>query len=217
MDYLITNPSKQVFIRLDNNGRPETCSKEIAQKFEISKAKNIVDNLPRTLKRFHFSIQAIPDSIPQINKNIVQEMEKNIIQGNVDYEVTENITQWLDKFGSCEDVLEEAKERQKILLQQLKDVDNKLLDLLHKIELESSKDLYHGWLLYKEIKTNRKNRRVIKDELIIIQNVLENVNSFWLSRKRIQKAVDGLFKRKYRFRIIEEEVETECGVKDVTS
>lgn len=217
MDYLITNPSKQVFIRLDNNGRPETCGREMAQKFESSKAKNIVDHLPKTLKRFHFRAHAIPEITPQINKNIVQEMEKNIIQGNVDYEVTENITQWLDKFGGCADVLDEAKERQKILLQQLEDTDNKLLDLLHKIELEPPKDLYHGWLLYKDVKTNRKNRRIIKDELIIIQDVLEKVNSFWLSRQRIQKAVDGLFKRKYRFRIVEEEKETECGVENVTS
>lgn len=205
MDYLITNPSKKVFIRLDDNGRPETCDRETAQKFESSKAKNIVDHLPKTLKRFHFKAQAFPEITSQVNKNIVQEIEKNIIQGNVDYEVTENITQWIDKFGSCADVLEEAKERQKLLLQQLEDVDNKLLDILHRIELELPKDLYHGWLLYKEIKTNRKNRRVIKDELIIIQDVLEKVNSFWLSRERIQKAVDGLFKRKYRFRIIDEE------------
>lgn len=216
MDYLITNPSKQVFIRLDNNGRPETCSRETAQKFERSKAKNIIDHLPKTLKRFHFRAQAIPEITPQINKNIVQEMEKNIIQGNVDYEVSENITQWLDKFGCCADVLDEAKVRQKILLQQLENTDNELLDLLHRIELELPKDLYHGWLLYKEIKSNRKNRRVIKDELIIIQDVLEKVNSFWLSRERIQKAVDGLFKRKYRFRIIEEE-KTECGVTNATS
>lgn len=132
MDYLITNPSKKVFIRLDNNGRPETCGRETAQKFESSKAKNIVDHLPKTLKRFHFRAQAIPEITPQVNKNIVQEMEKNIIQGNVDYEVTENITQWLDKFGSCADVLNEAKERQKSLLQQLEDTDNKLLDILHK-------------------------------------------------------------------------------------
>ena len=216
MDYLITNPSKQVFIRLDNNGRPQTCSKEMAQRFESSKARNIVDHLPKALKRFHFKAQAIPEIASQVNKDIVKEMEKNIIQGNVDYEVTESITQWLDKFGSCADALDEAKQRQKTLMQQLEDIDNKLLDILHRIELEPPKDLYHGYLLYKEIKINRKSRRVMKDELIIIQDVLEKVNSFWLSRERVQKAIDGLFKRKYRFRVVEEEEGTECGVENVT-
>lgn len=71
-------------------------------------------------------------------------------------------------------------------------------------------------MLYKEIKANRKNRRIIKDELLIIQNVLEKVDSFWLSREQIQKAIDGLFKRKYSFRIIEEEEKIECGVENVT-
>lgn len=103
MDYLITNPSGKVFIRLDNNGKPETCCKEMAQKFERSKAMNIVDNLPKTLRRFRFKTQAIPEITSQVSKNILKEMEKNVIQGNVDYEVTENITQWLDKFGSCAD------------------------------------------------------------------------------------------------------------------
>lgn len=205
MDYFIVTPNQKVYIRLDKNGMPETCGNSEAQRFENSKARNIVEHLPKKLKKFHFRVQPIPEITPQVNKNIIHEMERNIIQGNVDYEVTENITQWLDKFGSCADVLNEAKERQKVLLQQLEDTDNKLLDMLHKIELEHPKDLYNGWLLYKEIKNNRKSRRIIKDELIIIQDVLEKVNAFWLSRERIQKAVDGLFKRKYRFRIIEEE------------
>lgn len=205
MNYLITNPTKQVFIRLDNNGRPETCGRETAQKFESSKANNIVDHLPKTLKRFHFKVQAIPEIGTHENKNIVKVIEENIIHENTNFEVTENITQWIYKFGNCADILEEAKQRQKLLLQQLEEADNELIDILHIIEMKPPKDLYHGWLLYKQIKTNRKNRRIIKDELIIIQNVLEKVDSFWLSRKQIQKAIDGLFKRKYKFRIIEEE------------
>ena len=38
MDYLITNPSQKVFIRLNQNGSPEICNKQAAQKFENSKA-----------------------------------------------------------------------------------------------------------------------------------------------------------------------------------
>lgn len=166
------------------------------------------------MKKFKFNVQAIPQIMSYDNKNIIDEIEKNIIHGDVDYELSENITKWLDKFGTCSDVINEAKERQKTLLCQLDYIDNKLLDILHIIELERPKDLYHGWLLYKEIKSNRKNRRIIKDEIIIIQDVLENVNAFWLSRERIQKAIDGLFKRRYRFRIIEEEDKEECCVND---
>lgn len=214
MDYFIVTPNQKVYIRLDRNGMPETCGSSEAQRFENSKARNIVENLPKKLKKFHFRTQAIPEIKPQVNKDVINEIEKNVIQGKIDYEVSENITQWLDKFGSCSDILNEAKQRQKTLIGQLEDIDNKLLDILHRIELEAPKDLYHGWLLYKEIKANRKDRRIIKDELLIIQNVLEKVDSFWLSREQIQKAIDGLFKRKYSFRIIEEEEKTECGVEN---
>jgi len=204
---MITNTKS--YIKLGKNGSPETCEKKQAQRFEYSKAMNILENLPKTFRKFNFRVKPIPEITTKVDKDIRQEIKKNVIEGNIDYEITENITQWLDKFGGCSDTLNDAKDRQKVLIQQLNDIDNELLDILHIIELEPPKNMYQGWLLYKRIKSNRKNRRVVKDEINIIQDVLEKVDSSWLSRERIQKAIDGLFKRKYRFRIIEEEDETE--------
>ena len=80
-----------------------------------------------------------------------------------------------------------------------------MIDILHIIEIEKSKDLYGGWKEYKDIRTNREKRRSIKDELFIVENVLKKIDSSHLQRERIQKAVDGLFNRKYNFRIIEED------------
>jgi len=80
-----------------------------------------------------------------------------------------------------------------------------LLDILHIIELESPKDLYGGWQIYKAIRENRKRRRNIKDETLIINDVLEEVKPDCLDRERIKRAIDGLFTRKYTFRIVEEE------------
>ena len=79
------------------------------------------------------------------------------------------------------------------------------MDILHIIEIEKSKDLYNGWLLYKRIKKNREDRRKLKDELLIVENVLREIDPRCLQRKKIQKAIEGLSNRKYRFRIIEEE------------
>ena len=84
-------------------------------------------------------------------------------------------------------------------------LDQELIDILHNIELESSKDLYGDWILYKRVRNNRKKRRVLKDEILIIKNVLEKIDPSCLNRSRIQKAIDGLFKRKYTYRIVEEE------------
>ena len=53
------------------------------------------------------------------------------------------------------------------------------------------------------MRNNRRKRRIIKDELLIISDVLKEVNPSVLQQSRIQKAVDGLLHRKYTYRITE--------------
>lgn len=193
MDYVIKN-NKNVYIKLNKNGRPVTCSVYEKTLFERSKAKNIVDSLPKTLRKLNFKVEGIPDIKPK-QKTIQKEK----------YMVSDEIKKWIDKFGTCGDTIDEAKERMEFLLSVLKKTDDEFLDILHIIEIEKPKDLYGGWLIYKRIKENREKRRYIKDEIIIIRNVLEEVNPNCLKRDRIQKAIDGLFTRKYTFRVVEEE------------
>ena len=50
----------------------------------------------------------------------------------------------------------------------------------------------------------QQRRRNIKDELMIVENVLVEINPDCLQRERVQKAVDGLLGRKYTFRVVEE-------------
>ena len=88
-----------------------------------------------------------------------------------------NITCWIEKFGTCEDVLNEAQQRYTELIKKLKNVDNDILNILHTIELEKTKDMYKGWLLYKDIKLNREKRREIKDEILIIEFVFSSKQS----------------------------------------
>lgn len=203
MDYVIKN-HKGVYIRLNQNGKAVTCAESEKTLFEQSKAKNILDNLPKTLKRLQFKVEAIPDIQSQINKEFVSEIKKEVIESS-DYELSENILRWIDKFGSCYDVLKDAEQTLKNSIKELERSDQELLDILHSIELEPQKDLYNGWKLYKAIRENRKNRRVTKDETLIIHNVLEKINPSCLKREHVQKAIDGLIGRKYKFRIVEEE------------
>ena len=202
MDYVIKN-HKSVYIKLNQNGRAVTCSELEKGLFEESKAKNILGSLPKTLKRLNFTVEPIPD-IGQ-NKKIIGENDNK----REDYIPSENITRWIEKFGKCGDILSEAEEREKQLLKELKDNDKELIDILHIIEIEKSKDMFSGWQLYKHIRNNRIERRSIKDELLIVENVLGQIkNISCLHREKIQKAIDGLFTRKYTFRIVEED-ETE--------
>lgn len=199
MEYVIKN-YKNLYICLNQNGAPITCAECDKTLFDYSKAKNILNSLPKTLKRLKFKVEAIPEI--KENKRVLGENDDK----RGEYALSDDITRWIDKFGLCGDILREAEEREKQLLKDLKDIDNELIDILHIIELEKSKDMFLGWQLYKRIRNNRKKRRTMKDELLIVENVLgqiKNISCF--HREKIQKAINGLFARKYTFRIIEEE------------
>ena len=62
LDYVIKN-HKNVYIRLNGNGKPVTCAEHEKTLFEHSKAKNILDSLPKTLRRLKFKIEPIPDIV----------------------------------------------------------------------------------------------------------------------------------------------------------
>lgn len=196
MDYCIKN-NKNVFLKLNNNGKPVTCAESMKGLFEYSKAKNILNSLPKTLKRLNFQVEAIPDIKPK------EVSDKKTIQKEA-YSLSGDITRWVDKFGECADILNEAKDREKELIASLNDADKELLDILHIIEIEKPKDMFAGWKLYKNIRENRERRRNVKDELLIVDNVLQEINPACMQRDRVQKAIDGLFGRKYKFRIVEE-------------
>ena len=200
MDYVIKN-HKNLYIRLNKNGNAVTCAEHEKTLFEYSKANNILDNLPKTLKRLKFKVEAVPD--------IIQKSEERIIENNK-YIVSESLQKWIEKFGICDDILKEAQKRRDELNRELSNVDKQFVNLVHEIEFEGKVDLYGGWQERNRIKENREKRRNIKDELLIISNVLR-MDFRHLDRDAINKAIAGLANRKFTYRIIEEE-ETENAV-----
>ena len=197
MDYIIRN-SNNLYIKLNENGQPVTCGNSQKQLFEYSKAKNICGSLPKTIKKLNFFVEALPD-IPI--KDISANEEINT------YEPSENVTRWINLLGQCEDVLNEASQRDDELNGELSNVDLKLQDILHTIELSDKCDMYKSWQMINEIRQLRKQRREIKDEKLVLSGI-KSQGITYLSRSSVQKCVDGLSKRKYRIRIVEEEDET---------
>ena len=194
MDYIIRN-SNNLYIKLNENGQPVTCGNSQKQLFEYSKAKNICGSLPKTIKKLNFFVEALPDiSIKDISAN--EEINT--------YEPSENVTRWINLLGQCEDVLNEASQRDDELNGELSNVDLKLQDILHTIELSDKCDMYKSWQMINEIRQLRKQRREIKDEKLVLSGI-KSQGITYLNRKSIQKCVDGLSKRKYRIRIVEEE------------
>ena len=197
MDYIIRN-SNNLYIKLNENGQPVTCGNSQKQLFEYSKAKNICGSLPKTIKKLNFFVEALPD-IPI--KDISENEEINT------YEPSENVTRWINLLGQCEDILNEASQRDDELNGELSNVDLKLQDILHNIENTEKCDMYSAWQTMNEIRKLRKERRQIKDEKLILSGI-KSQGITYLNRQSVQKCVDGLSKRKYRIRIVEEEDET---------
>ena len=202
MDYVIRN-YKGVYIRLNHNGAPVTCAEHEKSLFEQSKAKNILDSLLKTLKRLNFKVEPILD----IGQNKLNSTADRKVIKNENYIIPDQITQWIEKFGICDDILKEAQERKEELSRLLSDVDKEFSNMVHKVELEEKIDMYGAWRERMEWQKNRRKRRKIKDELLIISNVLK-MDFRNLDRSTIDKAVRGLAKRKFTYRVIEEE-ETE--------
>ena len=196
MDYIIRN-NNNLYIKLNENGQPVTCGNSQKQLFEYSKAKNICGSLPKTIKKLNFFVESLPD-IPI--KDISANEEINT------YEPSENVTRWINLLGQCEDVLNEASQRDDELNGELSNVDLKLQDILHTIELSDKCDMYKAWQMINEIRDLRKKRRNIKDEKLVLSGI-KSQGITYLNRKSVQKCVDGLSNRKYKIRIVEEEDE----------
>jgi hypothetical protein len=49
-------------------------------------------------------------------------------------------------------------------LEVIKQTEDETQDLLHEIELSHAKDMYSGYILYKQLKDARQRRRIAKDE-----------------------------------------------------
>ena len=196
LDYVIRNGA--IFIKLNESGRPVTCAESQKGLFEYSKEKNICASLPKTLKKMNFRVEAIPDIPPKVE-------EQKVIKNT--YVPSENVTRWIEKLGQLEDVLTEVSERNEELNGELSDVDLKLQDILHNIELSERCDMYTAWETINSIRDLRKKRREIKDEKLVLSGI-KTQGITYLSRTSVKKCVDGLSKRKYRIRIIEEDEES---------
>lgn len=154
------------------------------------------------MKKLNFKVEAIPETIRrrgEEHKNV----EMKVIQ-NENYVIPDQVLQWVEKFGICDDILKEAQKRKKELIQIISNYDRAISNWVHNVELEKEKNACAGYKKYSDVKDIVDERRFVKDELIIINNVLK-MDFRELDREVIHKAVIGLAKRKFTYRIVEED------------
>lgn len=208
LDYIITNPNKKVYLQVDKTGRIVTCTKQQAQRFEYSKAKNIVKHIPKVLSKFHFKVEPLYEKInntKQEKENQKKKEEPKEIIINHNYIIPDNVAQWVTKVKNtpCYILASEAEKRHSELVNALSCVDKEVSNRLHCIELYPWKNACAGYYDYKTLKTVLEKRRTIKDELCVVNEILQS-NIQHIALNHIESVVKGLENRVFELRDSEE-------------
>lgn len=212
MNYVIVN--KSFGVKLDKNGKPISCKKQEAQIFEYSKAKNICNTLPKTMKNLKFHLEAVTDFKTSVKENISE--LKNTVSNTTnkqvhrkkkiaadEYDIPMEVRQWVDKVRSMNGLLLEAQDRKKELINALSMVDKEKTNIEHEIELFSSLNASAGYKKYRELRRCLLKRRTIKDELSVVNLILDtNIQNGGVFN--IDKLVANLTNRTYIYRQIAE-------------
>lgn len=112
---------------------------------------------------------------------------------------SENIRIWLEKINDMNGLVKEATKRKNILEKQLHDLEDEKLDIEHYIEFQNL-NAAQGYKASKELKNCRIKRRTVKNELAVINIILELQMKKIIDSKIYQK-IEELDKRTYKPRI----------------
>lgn len=195
--YVITDGSR--WIMRNRNGKyvPTSCE-ALADTFSNKAANNLYNNsLPKALKSI-FYIQKIdtpPDNVKQITQSEVENNTEKVM-------VAENIQKWIDKITDLNGLATDALHRKEELYEELSFVDMELSDINHYIEF-CNLNAAQGWKAYKMIKERRIKRRSIKNEIQILNIILDKKISDTVTNE-ILESMSKMDKRTYEPRVMNE-------------
>ncbi len=156
-----------------------------AGKYKFDKAKNIIESMSTELRGYSWQIERAT-----VGKNAIVDTSTEI---NFNYDLYYEISR-MEKFAK------DLKEKEKVLLTKLQEMELKIVDLEHYVEFYNA-DMYSAWKFYKLFQDVMRERRCIKDEIAIINNII-NSSMKNASNNLISKAVNRLNERQYSPRIL---------------
>lgn len=195
--YVITDGSR--WIMRNRNGKyvPTSCE-ALADTFSNKAANNLYNNsLPKALKSV-FYIQKIdtpPDNVKQITQSEVENNTEKVM-------VAENIQKWINKITDLNGLATDALHRKEELREELSFIDKELSDINHYIEF-CNLNAAQGWKAYKMIKERRIKRRSIKNEIQILNIILDKKISDTVTNE-ILESMSKMDKRTYEPRVMNE-------------
>ncbi len=165
--YIITDGTR--FIYRNHSGKFVPVPSEVmADTFSKRQAEAIYNNsLPKALKSV-FHVEKYDKPPVQIKQVAKEEMDKNVEK----VMISENIQRWLNKVSDLNGVAKEVQKRKEELEKHLHDLENELIDIEHYIEF-SNLNAAQGYKASKDIKDCRMKRRSVKNELLVLDIILE--------------------------------------------
>lgn len=219
--YVLTDGNGN-YIRYDvgKNQYVKAKGKFVAERWDNrTTARNILKNsLPKNIRK-KFKVIEIEDdrtpisidtntSIPDSNI-VITSIPSLVCSNSVDTVDTVNDDIYIEdnNINTCDNpelrdevvntVFSDIKKRKNELHEKLSVVDRKVCDVLHYIEFNKL-NACDGYKVYRMIKEYRLERRAIKDEIEILDNVYNNIT------KLIEESINRLSNRKYNPRELPE-------------
>lgn len=160
------------------------------------KAQNVINNhLPKVNK----------DKFIPIRVNIKREddtEDTNINVSTDNYELSENLNEWLDNIVTIKEMAIKAVNKRKFLQDEHSIIEKEIVDLEHYIEFTR----FNGCTGYKAtimLQQRLKDRRKIKDELFAINQFLSKIPET-NEIIHVEKSIKGLDSRLYEPRVLKE-------------
>lgn len=195
MPYLITNGNE--YIMKNRNGKYVAIrNPAMADEFKKQVAENILKNtLPKKLRSKMYL-----EKVDTGKKKELQEVSTHCDE--VEFEVPKNIEEWITKLRELNGLAYEVNERKKQLVSELKMVEERQQDILHYIEF-CSLNACQGYKIYKQLKDVRRERRQIKNELEVVQFILDKKITDTVSQEATD-LIANIQKRQYEPRVLKE-------------
>lgn len=212
LPYVITDGDK-VFLFRDNRGNfIPTKNRSVADIWESKqKAVNVLNSCVNKNLRSRYMIMEVEAEKPKENiEQVVKvrnyenlkpnnEVAKRIINSPI---VDNDLERIKNKLAELYSYVQSSEERQKELTNALSDVDKEISDIHHYIEFGKF-NCYQGWLAFSMLRNRLKQRRKIKDELTIINQLGESIIDL-NALENIKKGIERLDSRTYQPRRLNE-------------
>lgn len=185
------------------------CSFEGCAQFDsYAKAKNILKScLGKSFNKYYHVeevviedevAEVIPATLPEVQPiESKHEAMKQLVE---EPEIENVVPAAYEALASALKILEEANDKKEFLSNRLCRIDQEISDIEHYTEFSENLNVYQGWLAYKLLKKRLEERRIIKNELQMLNGANETIDIL----KKAVKQIEGMNGRQYTPRVLRE-------------